>query len=286
LEDRKSFFLVLYFSRFGFPLCVFIHFLLLFCKCQFFWAKIVSVYARLDDETLDAMASCRTRTTGAHSLWIQFVHWKREMGIALDRLRQEDPILMDQPKKTELIDHLGAALACMRNLSIKMGFRRNLGRYVENVKASAANTELGDVLPCLDQIDTPKSQEVNFDRFVSLYDHLAAMNDICQECLKQMEIADGVRAADLGVVEQRLLQLRQTGRISPTLIDPRRWFTLLRPPKEKNKEIARLCLELITELFRAFEQQLGLPILRPTEHYSEFLKKHYPLPIEHFLPGF
>ena len=253
---------------------------------QHFWSKLVEVYARLDGDTLDAMASCRTRTTAAHSLWIQFVHWKREMGIALDRLREDDPVLMDQKTKESVRKKVESARACMHSITAKMGFRQNLGQYVERVKSAAALTELSNYLPCLDELDPAKTPTLDFDKFVRLYPYLAAMSEICEEYLKQTDILPATTIADLGVIEQRLRELGRFGSIRRTLIDPRRWFTLLRPPKDKNKEIARLCLELITELFRAFEQELTLPIARPTEHYSDFLASHYPLPVDHFLPGF
>lgn len=251
---------------------------------QHYWGKIVEVYSKLDDETLDAMASCRSRTTGAHSLWIQFVHWKREMGIALDRLRQEDPKNLEEEKKTELRTHIEAALACIRNTGVKAAFRLNLNEHVQKTKTAAANTELAKVVPCLNDLD--KMSFLNFDTFVKLFNHLGAVNGICQECLKQTGLISGTEEADLDVIQQRLGDLGRLHLQNASLIDERRWFTLLRPVKEKNKELASLCLQLITEVYKVFEKELGLPIHRPTEHYSEFLRSRYPLPTEHFLTGF
>jgi len=174
----------------------------------------------------------------------------------------------------------------MHSITTKIGFRQNLGQYVERVKSAAAATELTNYLPCLDELDPAKTPTLDFDKFVHLYPYMAAMSEICEECLKQTDILQVAGVAELEVIDQRLRELGRFGSIRRTLIDPRRWFTLLRPPKDKNKEIARLCLELITDLFRAFEQELQLPIARPTEHYSDFLARHYPLPNDHFLPGF
>lgn len=252
-----------------------------------FWDKIVGIYARLDDDTLDALASCRNNVTSAHSLWIQFVHWQREMGKAFDLLREKDLNSMEEDEKKRTRNHIAGARACIHHIKVKIGYRTNIARFVDIVKDSITNPNLESYLPCLDAPDQKSyPSNLDFNNFVAVFEYLEALHEVCWESLMQGDIYERGEKADLEKLEQCLIKLSSLSDISNTLIDPKRWFTLLLPPKEKNKEIASLCLKLIKAVFGKFQYKLKVSFLYPTEHYNEFLTNYYPLPYNHFLPGF
>jgi len=249
-----------------------------------FWSMLVEVYSKLNDRTLDALASCRNKTATAHSLWIQLVNWKRHMGTAFDMLQQVNIVSMDDDTKRNVKNHIEAARACVKQFFVKIEHHNNIGKYVDSVKSIAANTELHSDIPCLDEpSSTSSTMEEKCGVFLELAEYLSALHAVCGEFRKQIQIDENAESPDLTILSKNLNTLTKILSPANPLLDPKRWLIPFLQPNER--EIAMLCLSLIEEVFAIFEVRLGLSIFRPTPHYREFLFKYYPLPKDHFTKG-
>jgi hypothetical protein len=249
---------------------------------QHFWPKLVEVYAKLDDKTLDALASCRNETMSAHSLWIQLVSWKRYMGRVVDILQQ----MGGSPKESEkraIRLNFDEARTCLKQFFVKIGYRKEIGSFIEKARAEAFTTEFNQLIPCLHEVpDISAAIGSKFVIFEQLSPFVEAVHGVCGELRKLVEANSANEQPDRMALEKNLKKL---GTILPAseLLDLRRWLLLLM--QQNVREIARLCSELVEEVFAYFEDQLDLAVLRLTPHYKAFLATYYPLPTEHFIKG-
>lgn len=253
---------------------------------RYFWEKLAGVYSVLDDDSLNALASCRNDSSSAHSLWIQFVNWKRHMGTALDMAVKESFASMAEHRKKEVLENIESARACIKQFFKKKDFHEHIDSYIDKAKQRASQTELEGYIPCVNDdkriIDRIGSK---YSIFVELSEYISALHAICGEFRKQITTGEGDEKPDpikLGKNLERLKKVVRTSNLD--LVEPARWYL---PFLESNeREIARLCLLLIDEVFGYFQKQLNLPFHRPTKHYTEFLSKFYPLPAAHFTKGY
>lgn len=250
---------------------------------QHFWPKLVEVYAKLDDKTLDALASCRNETMCAHSLWIQLVSWKRYMGRVLDILQQVGTGQLTEEEEQELQFHFKEARTCVKQFFVKVGYHHDISSFVEKARREAATTEFNKLIPCLNEISDVStsigSKRIVFERISAFVE---ALHGVCGEVRKLTDLDPKSEGQDRIDLEKNLEKI---SKILPSndLLDLRRWLLLLM--QQNVREIARLCAQLVDEVFAFFEAELDLPILRLTPHYKTFLASYYPLPTEHFIKG-
>ena len=248
-----------------------------------FWAELVRVYCKLSDRALDALASCRNKTSTSHSLLIQLVNWKRHMGTAFDMLQQVNITAMNASTKDEVRRHIEAARACVKQFFVKRGHFKDIEDHILELKSSAAYSELQQFIPCQNETRGGVTNMADkCDALIDLSDYLAALHAICGEFRKQIRIDQQLEVPDLIKLTDSLKILEQILPTS-TLLDPKRWVIPFLQPNER--EIAVLCLTLIEEVFAIFENRIGNPILRPTPHYNDVLHRNYPLPKDHFTKG-
>jgi hypothetical protein len=251
---------------------------------RFFWAELVKTYCRLPDRTLDALASCRNRTTTTHSLLIQLVNWKRYMGTAFDMLQQVNIVSMDDATRTSVREHIEAARACLKQYFVKIDHFETLSTHLALIKELAQDSELQPFIPCLNETtDGTIRMDQKCEILVELSKYLSALHAVCGEFRKQIRIDDDGERPDLINLTKNLGVL---GEILPSghgLLDHKRWVIPFLQPNER--EIAVLCLSLIDEVFGIFEGRLSIQILRPTPHYKDVLHKQYPFPRGHFTKG-
>lgn len=248
-----------------------------------FWPKLVQLYAGLDDTALDALSSCRNESASAHSLWIQLVSWRRHMGTVLDFIQKKGTVNLRDKDKASLRDHLRNARACVKQFAVKLGYRNEIAKYIEAIKERAANTEFAEEMPCLDELPTISSQiGAKYEVLAGLAESIYALHGVCGELRKLIDLDHTNEQPDKISLEKNLLVMGEFIE-SADLLDLRRWLVLLMHRNER--EMARLCSELVDTAFDCFEGKLGLRILRPTPHYKAFLTDYYPLPNSHFTKG-
>lgn len=249
---------------------------------QHYWERLVKIYAALDYSTLDAMASCRTKTLATHNLWVLFVLWKRYMGFAIDKLRQENGLSLSDAKKKKLIDDINTARECIKQQFILIDYSNNLINFTNAVKQTSSKTEFGTFIPLLEDIAPSFSDK--FDTFVKFAYVLESLHDICREFQIWLGLDSCQHKPDLNTLENKLDYIGRHLPIDNSFIETKNWHSRFLHTGTR-KEIADSIFGLIVEVFRLFEEALELRFERPSGHYTNFLKNHYPLPNNHFIRG-
>lgn len=249
---------------------------------QHFWEELVKIYSSLSDSSLDAMASCRTKTAGFHSLWIQFVMWKRYMGTAIDMLNTQNPMSYDSDTRQRLMENIESARACIRQIFLKIKYQSNIQEHIDGVKKSATYTELSSYLPCVDELEP--SVVNKYEIFVEFSTALETLHDICREFQIHQGLDKQEHNVSLTVLESKLQDIGLSLKLSSDLVDTIKWCNLFLQ-KDTRKEIAQRIMILIETSFGVFEEKLGLKFERPSGHYGKFITQYYPLPTEHFVQG-
>jgi len=249
---------------------------------QHYWERLVKVYSALDDTSLDALASCRTETFGTHSLWMQFVLWKRYMGFAIDYLRQENGYSLQEDLKNKLTNYIDTARACIGQIFVKIDHVNHLDEHIIKAQQTSFSREFSSLIPCRDELHSDISGKLA--GFVECSHILEALHDICREYQILLGLDNKQKMPDFTVLENRLDYIEKHTSVKSTLVNNGRWHSLFLDIGSR-KEIANLIWELSEGVFKYFEDKLGVPFERPSGHYKAFLEKYYPLPIEHFIRG-
>jgi hypothetical protein len=248
---------------------------------QHFWPQLIEIYAKLDDKTLDALASCRTGTTTTHSLWIQLVSWKRHMGRVLDTLQQSGSSLTPQQRQT-VGANFEEARTCVKQFFVKIGYWNDIDRFVSKAREEAAKTELNDLVPSLNEIRNLSSLIGSKNAVLeNQFKFVESLHGLCGEIRKLID-DPATYQPDTDTLERTLDNLRPILALDE-LLQLRRWLLLLM--QQNVHDLARLCNDLVNAVFNVFEEELSLPILRLTPHYKAFLASYYPLPKDHFTKG-
>lgn len=249
----------------------------------FYWKELVKIYSKMDDQTLDALASSRNRTLTVHSLWTLFVLWERHMGKAINALRRRHPASLDELKKKELLINIENARNCIREIYSIIKYHRNIEDHLEKGREYAINSELFPLIPCVDELNSEIPNKL--DIFIVLADVLESLHDVCREFQIQLDLGEPQEVRSRSTLEKKLRHLAENLELeSDDLVNPEHWHLLFLQDGAR-KETARLVLKLIKTTFNVFEKKLHLSLGRITGHYEGFLINNYPLPNDHFIPG-
>ena len=250
---------------------------------RYFWEQLVKVYAVLSDSALNALASCRNDATSALSMWMQFILWKRYMGMAVDTLRQEAVESLDNRKRQELVGKFKDAGKCIEQLSLLIDYKSKIQKYIKQVEEVAENTELFPFIPLTDVLSKTSLADKR-ETFVELSAILKDLNNICENFQIHMGLAQPGLIISYAALQAGLKNIETHLLISGEVVDFTRWHSLFLQGDSK-REAARLLLSLIESVFTAFEGKLELYFDRLSVHYQTFFERFYPLPTEHFLGG-
>ncbi len=249
----------------------------------FYWKELVKIYSKMDDQTLDALASSRNRTLTVHSLWTLFVLWERHMGKAINALRRRHPASLDELKKKELLINIENARNCIREIYSIIKYHKNIEDHLEKGREYAINSELFPLIPCVDELNSEIPNKL--DIFIVLADVLESLHDVCREFQIQLDLGEPQEVRSRSTLEKKLRHLAENLDLeSDDLVNPEHWHLLFLQDGAR-KETARLVLKLIKTTFNTFEKKLHLSLGRITGHYEGFLINNYPLPNDHFIPG-
>jgi hypothetical protein len=248
---------------------------------QHYWERLIKVYSAVDDTTLDALASCRTGTLSSHSLWIQFVLWKRYMGFAIDYLRRENEYSINNLKK-KLLEYIDAAGGCIGQIFTNIDYIDHLDEYTRIAQQVSFSDEFSSLIPC--RYEMPSDLFGKSVSFVECSYVLEALHDICTEFQALIKLGPSQRPPDLMILEDRLKYIAEHTSIKSILVDVARWYSLFLDIGSR-KEIANLIWDLSEAIFKQFEERLGILFERPSGHYKTFLEKYYPLPRDNFIRG-
>ena len=247
-----------------------------------YWEELVLAYALLDETSLTALASCRNNTSAVHCLWIQFIVWKRAMGMAVDTLRQESVLSLGINDKNDLLEKFSDAEKCMQQIDSTIDHKKKMGRYKKRLEKITENTELHDYIPCeYEMLETSLANK--YETFIELSAVFKDLHNICKDFQIHMGLISG-QEPNYSALETRLKNIQDHLSLSGEIINPNRWHSLFLQGDSK-RDAARLMLTLIEASFDAFSRKLDLRFDRTSAHYQTFFEKYYPLPIDHFLRG-
>lgn len=242
-----------------------------------YWEQIVECYARQSTETLNAMASSRNGTTVLHSLWFQYVVWKRNAGVLMASLRdQEVGTIKNIP---ELISSASASIGQLR---LKSSHFEDRERYIALIREGASYTEFFGKVPFLEE--DVRWAGLLTEKVAKLRDLIPAL-----EALHELLITLCGRVGILSLktepasVELTIERLIKTLPPMASKVEVNAWNSIWL--RRNVKQIGAEVLILINLAYAAMSESLGLEFGRVGDHYRYFFG-NYPLPIERFAQGY
>jgi hypothetical protein len=245
----------------------------------YYWKELVELYAQVSDDCIDAMASCRNSCATAHSLWIQFVSWKRFVGRIVDKLQSKPTSALSLEELNQLKIQASAAAAAVSQLGIKAGYQRAIDSFATMVRDASRGSELFGRVP---HIGRPPVKDIGAlcAQMQAAGSILKNLHGLTSAFLCRLRLADG--NADVQSLEKHLSALRsEVPRIGATIGRLHRlWYN------KSERDIGLLLRQTIDRVFEKVEGIIQLPVSRPSPHYRSFIDEYYPLPKEHFTPGY
>lgn len=242
-----------------------------------YWAQIIECYSRQTLETLNAMASCRNDTAFFHNLWIQYVVWKRNAGVLMARLRdQEIGTIRDVD---ELISSASASIAQLR---LKSNYYRDREKYVALVREAASYTEFSTSVPFLREGTTWScAMTEKSDKLRCLIPSLESLHELVVAMCYRIGIVSV--ESEQNSVEGILGSLVEAIPQMASKIEMNAWNSIWL--RRNVKQVGAEVLNLINLVYSAIEELVGLEFGRVGDHYRCFFKE-YPLPCDGFTSGY
>ena len=248
---------------------------------QHYWENLVKIYSTSDDNTLDALASCRNKVLSFHSLWIQFVFWKQIVGIFLDKIIQKNGD-SSGIKYQEIKDSFSASNSCIERLFIEIGYIRNIKIYIDNISQISNQSELNGFLPCMDEMPKDCGYSQKLEEIIQCSEILRSLNIVCTEYVKILNPIEK-DYPDMKRISVELSRIQSVTEIEEEFLDSKLWISRFLNSNSE-KEIAASLIQLIDKLFNCFNKRLDIRFEGPSEHYKFFFES-YPLPRDHFIRG-
>jgi hypothetical protein len=244
------------------------------------WRILATTYGGLDDADLDALASCRTPVAATHSLWIQYVMWKRFAGLLADQLSTAPLQSISEEALRRLRNDAEGASAAVHQLFVKLELFDNIDTHLERVRAIAAKTELAGKIPCIHTLAVTDigSNLPGLRRGTAV---LSALNSITREFFRLFGLEKG--PAKITSIGDGFLRLKKAGvkigREESSEAAERLFYS------KEQREIGQFLGRLIGLGFAEIGQFIDLKIERPTGHYQKLIDTLYPLPRDQFTIG-
>jgi hypothetical protein len=241
------------------------------------WRQLIECYASQSADVLNACASCRNHTTAFHSLWFQFVVWRRNMTVLMTRLRDTQVARSNESDRL-----IKSAQFSVKQLQVKLKYYENRELHISAIRAAAEYTELGTQLPFLNEgkgwsEDSMKSL-TDLQRLIPL---LEALHELMLIALSSLGL--GGLSVDSAAVDNSLEIMARWMPGLEQLLQPNVWHSLLL--LRDGKRVGAISIELVNSTFDFLSKESGLQFRRVSDHYRVFLE-NYPLPTEGFIVGF
>lgn len=253
-------------------------------KEHHYWKLLVESYAAVNDNALNALASCRNMTALVHNLWIQIVYWRSYMMEALKRVPAKGP---------EIGDLFNDANGCIYQLRLKIDFFTNIALHTNALLEATAFNELHGQIPVRDepigQDNLQKTDEVQ--RLLNACTLVIRLHEVCEEVQKMAGFKPG--PLSWKEFEPKMRELRDwvvnLGNpiwegFESRLLGPLRWHKFYEDLDAGSA--ANHCSILVINVLDALEKYMDRRLKTPTIHHLDFVLSAYPLPDKHFLRGF
>lgn len=243
----------------------------------FHWKELIELYVSLDDETLDAAASCRNDIAALLCIAAQMIRWRKHVVEAFSKI-EEGPV--DNPA---INIHLTRARGCASQFEAKIGYLAERETYLGRVAAAAVGTPFAGFAPAVNLLSKHENAGHHLDQLVKHAEVFYALHRVAR--LVQKRLLGEPYEADR--LEKAMEQLRQFlwARASEVkkLCDAVSWHALFCAGPEP--ELARSGLALIRAVFNKL-QLLGREMPNQRDFYHLVMSNvQYPLPRDHFQSG-
>ncbi len=230
---------------------------------QTLWPELVRSYARLNSKTVNCLASCRNAAAAIHSLWVELVFFFDSLRTVCRQL-EDMPIALEAPESRRRLDaEVKRAYDAGREYEGKIELWRFRDEAVTTFRSRGEASQLDEYIPVLDSALNPP---VSLPQMLSLAKDIKNVNCIVGALLRRV----GLGPCEAGIVE--LEECCDGLGLGITFKDVAELYY-----GPDAREIAGLCLNLSFRLKAHCEEMLGVTILAPPEHYSEFFEKMYPI---------
>lgn len=242
---------------------------------QYYWEELINLYAQFDDETLDAMASCRAPSATLYCLLAQMIRWRRHVAKALSALEE------GRARDVDVDQHFERARFCTHQFFVKVEYWRNIDRYRATVSAAAVRTDFATIAPCIGDNGPQSLVSFQLAALLDVAEAFHAIHYVCRQVqlrIRRSEVSSAKLEGEL-----RLLGAF-VARSEAELCAPEPWHALFYAGPDN--ELASKCLILVHSVFDRIAERIRHPIPRQKDFYRKFIELHYPLPRAHFEPGF
>lgn len=239
-----------------------------------YWTKLLDVYCQLTVDELNSMATCRTPGATLLSVRAQLVRWHKNTTKALNAFAT------GRAAEIDVGLYFRSARECADQFHEKLRIWDHIGEPRQHVADLAAKTELAGRVPML--LDLPQYRFAG-DRVEALRRHEPVIAAL-QSVFSQIEALWLKKGVDSEALEERLGLLSGRDLVEKRLCDASVWMALALGTR--TRELARLCQDLIDACVNAVASESGVTIPRQSDFYNAVASSEYPLPRDHFKPGF
>jgi hypothetical protein len=235
-----------------------------------FWPQLAGFYGALEDETLDALASCRTETAVVHSLWAQIVLWREDVSVMARILQDFPPDTRTPLQKSDLNEATLQATAAASQFGKKATYWRRRDEVLSKVHAHAPHFELGTYVPTITA--NPKCQFApKIKAFLALEPTIGAANLLVQGLCAQLGLHD--KLVDIKRAEEavEVLNANRPDKLSFQTVAAL-WFD------RSDADVGEFIEQLLATTTQQLEVAVDVPIAEARRHYKEHVNDRYPLP--------
>ena len=229
---------------------------------QTIWPELVGIYAKLDDRSLNCLASCRNEAAAVHSLWIELVFFLHGLQETCEQL-EEDPSVLERAENREALN--GTALrtfAAAREFRYKLELLNRRDEAVDRAHRLSVRSQLHEYIPITHSNVAPP---IALGRFIQIAEKINSVSLIVESLF---------RCVGLGEHDGSIVDIETCCHSVRNMVAFEEVAGLYYGPEPR--EIARLCWRLCSQLRSSCECALGMVVMDPIAHYRSFFESFYP----------
>lgn len=238
-----------------------------------YWAKLLDIYCELTVDDLNALATCRTAGATLLSLRAQLVRWHKNVTKALTSFSEGDAT------DKVISAYRKSSLECADQFNEKLKLWANIGRARQSAIDAASNTELRGLVPAIADVPAFGGADAKVSVLRRYADCVAAL----QYLFLQVDALWRGETVSTDAVETKL-RIVDSAVGTSNLCEPSAWNSLFLA--KETRRVASLCRSLADAAIAEIASAAEITIPRQKEFYEAVAGPDYPLPREHFLPGF
>jgi hypothetical protein len=238
-----------------------------------YWRMIIEIYAKATDETLAALASCRTAQTTTLSLAASMMYWVVRLKAFLDNVAALDHCGGDPLPNFD--KELLPVQEAVKVMEAVIAARHDIQRHFAILRKLAASTPLGKHLP----MTNAAAIGIDCDEFVDPYFAQTVLPWITAIMLLANEIVqrlDGRRINAISLAGA-LTSLKKLPGVTPKQVAFPKWADWLGDNASVPRAV-NACAGILSHLVDALRVKTRLTIDDVPAFYADIFHRYYPLP--------